>query len=196
MSAVGDEAVVHESRVRVGDGLGPLLHGHLEDERSQVQGAQLGVRVDARHPLLCGLLRAATGGVVDDDVGALRPYHRVDLEVVIRVAGGHPPDLRVAGVHVNDAGAGLVRRLRLLGLLLGRLRQVGVRLFALDPAGDGAGDDERRQTLSHPLHPLVGVPVVPDVVGGFHGLSPPEDAGSGGPSKKTGQPLPCLLTGK
>ena len=112
-----------------------------EIDRSHVERGDF--RLEGRrrlHALLHAHVGTAAGGDVDRRVGALLDARQEPRERLGRLVG--LAGLRVAGVQMEDRGAGLGGRDRLLGDLIGRDRQIGRHGRGVDRAGHGASDDD------------------------------------------------------
>jgi hypothetical protein len=158
-------------------------HAHVDDQRlarvrqgrpacrqleplhvgAEVDGRHLRARIEGRDAALVSGRRTASGGDVEDHLGALLAHQAEDLAVDLGVVGAVGEVAGVATVDVDDRGAGVVGLASLRGDLAGQLRQGRVALLALDAAVDGDRDDQGRE-LARALHPLVRVVVVPQVV--------------------------------
>ena len=112
-----------------------------EVHRAEIERGDLRLeRRGGAHALLDGHGRGAAGRQVDDDGRTLLDDRQELAEGfgrLVRRAG-----LGVAGVKVDDRGAGLRRADRLVGDLLGRHGQVGRHRRRVDRPRDRAGDDD------------------------------------------------------
>ena len=111
-----------------------------EVDRAHVERGDLGLELRRRPDALLDLhVGAAAGGDVDRRVGRLLDPRQEAGEGLRRLVG--LAGLGVAGVQVQDRGAGLRGGDRLGGDLVGGDRQVGRHGRGMDRPGHGAGDD-------------------------------------------------------
>ena len=127
------------------------LAGELEDQIGRVLvdarrevarpgGERRHVGPQVQHAAALGAdARAAAGGELHDDVGAVAPDPLEEIRELVRVGGGGL--IVVAHVHVHQRRAGLVAGVRGLDLLAHGDRDGGVVLLARDRTGDGGRDD-------------------------------------------------------